>query len=134
MPLIVSPILWSALWESFRRRRRRVGEVRQDELIGHCKSHVLSVMEYRTPAIYHESTTSLRPVDQILRSFLRQLGVSGMAALVHFNLAPLSSRRDIPMLGLIHRTLLGLVRLTLPGSSGWTRLLRGNLDDAMKDI
>ena len=34
-------------------------------------------------------------------------GVSKVDALVHFHLAPLSVRRDIAMLGLIHRAVLG---------------------------
>ena len=39
--------------------------------------------------------------------FLREVGVSEVDALVHFNLAPLAVRRDIAMLGLIHGTALG---------------------------
>ena len=39
--------------------------------------------------------------------FLRDVGVDDVTALVNFRLAPLSTRRDIAMLGLIHRTILG---------------------------
>jgi len=77
------------------------------ELICLFKAHVLSYVEYRTPAIYHAATTVLRPIDHILDSFLRQVGVSPEDSLEHFRLAPLRTRRDIAMLGLIHRTLLG---------------------------
>ena len=38
--------------------------------------------------------------------FLRQIGISDIEALVHFSLAPLSTRRDIAMLGLVHRAVL----------------------------
>ena len=39
--------------------------------------------------------------------FLRDIGVDDIIALDKFNLAPLSTRRDMAMLGLIHRTVLG---------------------------
>ena len=39
--------------------------------------------------------------------FLKDLNMDVIDALMHFNLAPLESRRDIAMLGLIHRTVLG---------------------------
>ena len=39
--------------------------------------------------------------------FLPDIGVDYITALVTFHLAPLSTRRDIAMLGLIHRTILG---------------------------
>ena len=39
--------------------------------------------------------------------FLRDCNVDEKDALLHFNLAPLTMRRDIAMLGLIHQTVLG---------------------------
>jgi hypothetical protein len=78
------------------------------ELVLHFKSHVLSYIEYRTPGIYHAATTVLREVDCILPRFLRKVGVTEVEALVNFRLAPLAARRDMAMLGLIHRTVLGL--------------------------
>lgn len=76
------------------------------ELVGHFTSHILSYIEYRTPAIYHAATRVLRPIDRILPSFLAQLGITPLQAFVHFNLAPLCTRRDIAMLGLVHRAVL----------------------------
>ena len=38
--------------------------------------------------------------------FLRDAGIDDLTALMQFNLAPLATRRDIAMLGLIHRTVL----------------------------
>ena len=72
------------------------------------KAKVLSYAEYRTAAIYHSSVSSLEAVDQVQRSFLKDIGVDELSAFMSFNLAPLSLRRDIAMLGLIHRTVLGL--------------------------
>ena len=52
--------------------------------------------------------------------FLRDVGVDDVTALVKFHLAPLPTRRDIAMLGLIHRTILG------KGPSQFTDFLRRN--------
>ena len=77
------------------------------ELVTLFKAHVLSYVEYRTPGIYHAATSVLDPVDRVLSSFLRQICVSETEALTNFALAPLSARRDMAMLGVIHRALLG---------------------------
>ena len=71
------------------------------------KAHILSYVEYRTSAFYHATTTALRPLDHVLETFLAQIGVPELDALVHFRLAPLRTRRDIAMIGLIHRTVWG---------------------------
>ena len=46
-------------------------------------------------------------LDGVLTSFLRKVGISEIDAIVNFKLAPLASRRDIAMLGVIHRAVLG---------------------------
>ena len=77
------------------------------EVIIEYKARVLSFLEYRTPAIYHAAGTLLHCVDNLQEHFLRELGVSSREALLLHNLAPLSSRRDIAMLGLIEKSVLG---------------------------
>ena len=70
------------------------------------KSHVLSFIEYRTAAIYHARRDVLVRLDRVQEKFLEDVGISSQDALLHFNLAPLASRRDMAMLGMIHRTVL----------------------------
>ena len=77
------------------------------ELVLLYKSHLLSFLEYRTPSVYHAWRDVLGRLDNVQQRFLRDVGISDLAALMEFNLAPLSTRRDIAMLGLIHRTVLG---------------------------
>ena len=77
------------------------------ELVNLYKSQLLSYLEYRTAAIYHACDSILAPLYQFQDKFLRELGISAEDALMHFDLAPLQSRRDIAMLGLLHRTALG---------------------------
>ena len=71
------------------------------------KSRLLSYLEYRTPAVYHATDTVLRKLDAVQIRFLNALDCSELQALMEFNLAPLTARRDMAMLGVIHRTVLG---------------------------
>ena len=77
------------------------------EIVGFFKAHVLSFIEYRTPALYHVCSTDLVELDRVLSNLLRQVGIDDVEALFEFRLAPLTCRRDIAMLGIIHRTLSG---------------------------
>ena len=71
------------------------------------KAKVLSYAEYRTAAIYHACDTAISQLNRLQDSFLAELGISREDALLEYNLAPLERRRDIAMLGLIHRCTLG---------------------------
>ena len=77
------------------------------QLIGLYKAHLLSYLEYRTSAIYHAATSALAALDNVQSRFLRDAGVTEEEALLEFNLAPLPTRRDMAMLGVIHRASLG---------------------------
>ena len=67
------------------------------------KSHVLSFIEYRTPGVHFASASVLKDIDDVQKRFLVQIGISEETAFMDFNLAPLNVRRDIAMLGCIHR-------------------------------
>ena len=77
------------------------------ELVTLYKAHLLSFIEYRTPAVYHATRDILDRLDRIQTKFLQDAGVNDVTALMEFNLAPLAASRDMAMLGLIHRTVLG---------------------------
>jgi hypothetical protein len=77
------------------------------ELVLLYKSHLLAFLEYRTPAIYHATREILKRLDRIQSKFLEDAGVTEIDALMTFNLAPLAARRDIAMMGLLHRTVIG---------------------------
>ena len=49
----------------------------------------------------------LSRLDAVQTRFLIDIGVNELTSLVSFRLAPLSTRRDIAMLGVLHRTMLG---------------------------
>ena len=77
------------------------------DLVVLYKVHLLSFLEYRTPAIYHATREVLARLDSVQSRFLQNAGISEIDAVVHFHLVPLSVRRDIAMLGVIHRAVLG---------------------------
>ena len=101
----VAEVVTAASWKlrTLLRTRRYYTDA---ELIVLYKAHLLSFLEYRTSAIYHAPRAFLARLDAIQTRFLRDAGVSELAALMEFNLAPLGLRRDIAMLGLLHRAAL----------------------------
>ena len=78
------------------------------QLVTLYKSHVLSYLESSTGAIYHAADTHLGLIDHVQEVLLRELGITTEEALLTHKLAPLSTRRDCAMLGVIHRALLRL--------------------------
>jgi hypothetical protein len=107
MDAAIAELVTDAGWKlrTLLRTRRYYSDA---DLIMLYKAHLLSYIEYRTPAIYHALRKELQKVDAIQDRFLRDAGVSTEEALMHFNLAPLSMRRDIAMLGMLHRAKLGI--------------------------
>ena len=71
------------------------------------KSQLLPYIEYRTPAIYHACDSAMAAIDNIQDRLLSAAGMSEEEALCSCKLAPLAARRDMAMLGLIHRSVLG---------------------------
>ena len=71
------------------------------------KSFVLSGIEFATPALYHSSEYALRPLEKVQDRLLEELGFTEMDLLLHHSLAPLRCRRDIAMLGLLQRVMMG---------------------------
>ena len=102
----ISIIAREAGWrlKSVLRPRRFFSEM---QIVNLYKSQVLSYLESGTPAFYHASTTVLRPLDRVQERLLRELGLAHADALEKYHLAPLGSRRDMGMLGLLHRIVLG---------------------------
>ena len=76
-------------------------------LINLYKAQLLSYIEYRTAAIYHVCDSALALLDVVQDKVLRIAGMTKIEALNCANLAPLSVRRDIAMLGVIHRAAIG---------------------------
>ena len=78
------------------------------EVVNLYKSKVLGFIEYRTSAIYNVCSTVLQQIDRVQDKLLSDTGISREEALLEYKLAPLSSRRGMAILAIIHRSVLGL--------------------------
>ena len=78
------------------------------ETVNLYKSQVLSYLESGTPAYAHAARSVLDQLDRVQRRLLRELGLCAEEALEKYNLAPLETRRDIAMLAVLHKVVLGL--------------------------
>jgi len=76
------------------------------QLVKKYKARVLSYVEYRTAAVYHATDTVLEPLNNLQERYLRRFGITEIDSLINFRLAPLSCRRDMAMLGVLHRAAL----------------------------
>ena len=79
----------------------------EEQMVQQYKTHILPYLEFATPAVYHATATTLAKMDKLQTSFLKQIGLTPLEALTKYALAPLSTRRDIALLGVVHRTVLG---------------------------
>ena len=59
-------------------------------------------------AIFHASTSLFERLDSVQRGFLHELDISPDAAFDEYNFAPPNLRRDIGVLGLMHKRVLGI--------------------------
>jgi len=57
--------------------------------------------------IFHVSTTLLEKIDEVQRSFVHKLGLTQQQAFLDFNFAPSCLRRNIAVLDLLHKRVLG---------------------------
>ena len=74
------------------------------DMILQFKTHILGILESNIGGIYHATSTVLAPLDRIATRFVHELNLEVDFAFLRYNLAPLSLRRDIAMLGFLHKT------------------------------
>ena len=103
------------------------------DMVLQYKTHVLGLVELNIGGFYHATETALSALDQVQHSFLKRFGLTPTAAFLDFNLAPLSLRRDVGMLGLLFRCVHGLTHDALkkmfplaPPASAYETRQRGN--------
>jgi len=77
-------------------------------LIDQFKTHVWSLMECHNGAIFHAATYILDKLDGVHAHFVSELGMTCEQAFLQHNLAPPCLRRDIGILGMLHKRVLGL--------------------------
>jgi len=78
------------------------------ELITQFKTHIWGIMETHNGGIFHASNHLVDRFDASQRHFLENLGIDERYAFLEHNFAPPSLRRNIGVLGLLHKRVLGL--------------------------
>ena len=72
------------------------------------KTHVWGYAEYQNGCIAHAAPYKLERLESIHRHFLNEIEITEQVALLDYNFAPPVLRRDIGLLGLIHKRVLAL--------------------------
>ena len=90
-----------------------------EDLVLQYKTHILPILECHNGAIFHAADSHLAVLDRLQHSFIHALGMTEATMFLEHNLAPLRLRRDIAILGLLHKCNLGQVHPLL------CRLFRG---------
>ena len=80
-------------------------------LISQFKTHIWGVMECHSGGLFHSSDSVLKKLDQVHFQFLHELEMNASEAFTDFNFAPPMLRRNIGVLGLLHKRVLGLGHL-----------------------
>ena len=87
---------------------RTRGHYTHAALISQFKTHIWGLMECNNGAIFHAATSYLDKFDSVQRGFLNELPCTEQDAFLLYNFAPPTLRRDIGILGLLHKRVLGL--------------------------
>jgi len=76
-------------------------------LIDQFKAHIWGLMEAHSGGIFHAATSILAQFDNSQRHFVEEIGETEANVFLKFNFAPPTLRRNIAMLGMIHKKVLG---------------------------
>ena len=74
-----------------------------EEMMLQYKTHILGILESVTAGIYHAGVSILAPLDRLQTTFVHNFNIDVTEAFMRYNLAPLALRRDIAMLGFLHK-------------------------------
>ena len=79
------------------------------QLISQFKTHIWGIVECNIGGIFHAADHILNKLDALQNRFLRELDMDAATTFLEYNFAPLALRRDIGILGLLQKRVLGLI-------------------------
>ena len=85
------------------------------------KTHVWGLAEYHNGCILHASWTTLSKLDRLQRHFVHELLLTEESAFIDYNFAPPSLRRQIGILGFIHKRVLGGCHIAIAQLLPWAQ-------------
>ena len=71
------------------------------------KTHIWGYTEYHNGAIFHAAATELAKLERLQRHYVHELSLTEESAFLYYNFAPPTLRRDIGILGFLHKRVLG---------------------------
>ena len=77
-----------------------------NDMLGQFKTHIWGLIEYQNGAMIHASESTLDKIERLQRSFVSELRITEEMAFLDFNFGPLCLRRDIGLLGFLHKRVL----------------------------
>ena len=89
------------------------------ELVNQYKTHIWGLVEVHCGGYFHAAPSLLDKIDQVQSIFLHKLGVSEKDAFLDHNFAPSSLRRNIAILGLLQKRVLGLCHRSFDSLLPW---------------
>ena len=89
------------------------------ELVNQYKTHIWGLVEVHCGGYFHAAPSLLDKIDQVQSIFLYKLGVSEKDAFLDHNFAPSSLRRNIAILGLLQKRVLGLCHRSFDSLLPW---------------
>ena len=89
------------------------------DMIIQYKTHIWGHSEYQNASICHVSPSLLLKLDAMQRSFLHGLHLTEETAFLDHNFLPPCTRRDIAILGLIHKRVIGLAHSSFEKLLPW---------------
>ena len=82
---------------------RTRGQYSIEDMFLQFKTHILGILESNIGGIHHATDTALMPLDRLQRVFANNLNIDEATTFQRYNLAPLCFRRDVAMLGFLHK-------------------------------
>ena len=96
------------------------------DLIGQFKTHVWGIIEAHNGGIFHAASSHLDRIERAQQHFLDELGVSAEEAFLEYNFAPPILRRNIGILGMIHKRVLGIAHPAFSHLLPWYQTVNSN--------
>ena len=86
---------------------RTRGYYNTSQLLNQYKTHIWGLVEIHCGGYFHAASSLLEKVGEVQRRFLQKLEVTESQAFLEYNFAPTELRRNIGILGLLHKRVLG---------------------------
>ena len=83
------------------------------DMLRQYKAHLWSYIEYHSGIVQLAAPNTLQKLDRLQQSYIEELHLTDIAAFLEFDFAPPRLRRDISLLGFLHKRVLGQCHIAI---------------------